>query len=90
MSDLTYEGYQAVRDAMTVAEWERVRDKCRWEHMTAWQVLNEWPSLRGAGARVSEARRGNPECLCHCGADAIGTDDEGRWACGSHVEAEAE
>lgn len=47
---LTYEGYEAVRRAMTVSEWERVKAKSQWEHMTPWQVLNDWPSLRGSGA----------------------------------------
>lgn len=49
---LTYAGFQAVRDAMTVAEWRRVQDKCQWEHMIPWAVLNEWPDLRGSGATV--------------------------------------
>lgn len=35
----------------------------------------------------AEVASGKPECLCHrCGADAIGSDDEGRWACGRHIE----
>ena len=55
---LTYAGYRAVKDAMTVGEWGRVQDKCRWEHMIPWAVLNEWPSLRGSGARVLEVARG--------------------------------
>jgi hypothetical protein len=43
---LTYEEYRAVRAAMTVAQWERVQAKAKWEQMTPWAVLNEWPSLR--------------------------------------------
>lgn len=39
----------------------------------------EWVETR-------EKALGKPECLCRCGADAIGSDDEGRWACGRHIE----
>jgi hypothetical protein len=52
--DLTYEEFVAVKNAMTVEEWSRVKDKARWEQMIPWAVLNEWPSLRGSGTRVLE------------------------------------
>jgi hypothetical protein len=37
--------------------------------------------------RVDVCSLGKPECLCRCGRDAIGSDDEGRWACGRHIGA---
>lgn len=52
--NLTYAGFRAVKSAMTAEEWQRVEDKCQWERMIPWAVLNEWPSLRGSGARVLE------------------------------------
>jgi hypothetical protein len=68
---LTYAGFRAVQDAMTVAEWRRVEDKCWWENMIPWAVLNEWPSLRGSGARVLEAKmkedpEGRPTACFRC------------------------
>lgn len=42
-----------------------------------------------AGPDDVENVLGSPECIClFCGADAIGTDGEGRWACGRHIELE--
>jgi hypothetical protein len=46
---LSYDEYRAIRASMTVAEWELVQAKAKWEQMTPWAVLIEWPSLRGAG-----------------------------------------
>ncbi len=43
---LAYDEYRALRARMSVAQWERVTAKARWEQMTPWAVLNEWPSLR--------------------------------------------
>lgn len=56
MSALTYEQYRELRALATPEQWERVQDKARWEHMTPWAVLNEWPSLRPASSPGQETR----------------------------------
>ena len=42
---MTYEEYRALWVSLTEAQKERVRNKCRWEHMTLWAVCEEWPGI---------------------------------------------
>lgn len=44
--------------------------------------LNE--AIAEANRVLLSRGQGRPECLCLCGADAIGT-NEGRWACWQHM-----
>lgn len=55
MADLTYEEWRAQWDVhLTEAEKAAIRVKCEWEHMTPWQVLNVWPTLRAISTRYPE------------------------------------
>ena len=42
---MTYKEFRTLWDSLTEAQQERVRDKCRWEHMTRWAVCMEWPEI---------------------------------------------
>ena len=46
MSTLTFEEYRDLWELMSEEERQRVKDKCNWEQMGRWAVLNEWPSMR--------------------------------------------
>jgi hypothetical protein len=46
MGDLSHGEFRAIWDSISEPHKQRIKDKCAWEQMTPWQVLNEWPALR--------------------------------------------
>lgn len=42
---LTWQQFRSIWSEMSEDERECVRAKARWEHMTLWAVLMDWPDL---------------------------------------------
>lgn len=49
---LTHEQFRTIWQEMSESQKERVKSKARWEHMTLWAVLQEWPTLMEKEATV--------------------------------------
>jgi hypothetical protein len=39
---LTYAEFRQKYDELTPLQMEWLKDKCNWEHMTPWAVMNDW------------------------------------------------
>lgn len=42
---MTHEEFKELWASLTDEQKQRVRDKSRWEFMSLWAVLNQWPDL---------------------------------------------
>lgn len=51
---MTNAEWQAIKACLTPEQVERIKAKCRWEHMSWLGVYEQWPSLFAAPAEKEE------------------------------------
>jgi hypothetical protein len=42
---MTSDEFDYLWKSLTEEQKQRVRDKAKWEHMSLWSVLNDWPNV---------------------------------------------
>jgi len=46
---MTSNEFDVLWETLNEEQKQRVRDKAKWEHMSLWAVLNNWPNLVQGG-----------------------------------------